>query len=439
MGHYLEWRGTTSRWNQSKACILVVRDVGKWVELEALAKKESEAKSALIRSVSHELRTPINAIINISERLMESSSLSSDQKEQCQILVSSSNFLLSNVNDLLDFSRIANQQFSLNKQLFNLEETVRTCTGLIKPQCHLKNLDLSFRYDSSIPSLAYNDQNRLRQVLLNLLSNAVKFTLKGKIEVIVMLLQPNVVKITVEDTGIGIDEAHQGKIFTLFGKLIGNEKLNPQGCGLGLAISNTLVMRMGGEGIAVKSVPKHGSAFSFVIPVGDEAVSLDKEEREPASTDCYESEENDASVVTLPVSDALWKESKATTLIADDSEFNRLVLRQLLETQGYICEEANTGAEALRRVEARERENCPYLYVFLDIEMPEMSGIEVAMELRRQVGAGTLTKAHVVGCSAYVSMEDQQNCLEAGMDYFLEKPVSTSSLTALFRQIHGSV
>jgi signal transduction histidine kinase len=109
-GHFLEWRCTISHWSRVKACILVVRDVGEWVGLEALAKKESEAKSALIRSVSHELRTPINAIINISETLLENEFLREQDKENCRMLVSSSNFLLSNVNDLLDFSRIANQK-----------------------------------------------------------------------------------------------------------------------------------------------------------------------------------------------------------------------------------------------------------------------------------------------------------------------------------------
>ena len=369
--------------------------------------------------------------------MMESPSLSDDQKEQCQILVSSSHFLLSNVNDLLDFSRIANQQFSLNKQLFNLKAAVRTCTELIESQCRLKGLQMNFRYDFSIPSLVYNDANRLKQVLLNLLSNGLKFTLKGKIEVVTTLVHANMVKITVEDSGIGITRANQKKLFTLFGRLTGNEKLNPQGCGLGLAISNTLVMRMGGTGITVKSEPGKGSTFSFLLPIGDDQLSSFAEEIEYHHFDTCSSEVWDLAEgvdgVHLPASNALWRDpqSRANTLIADDSEFNRVVLKQLLDLQGFICEEANTGGEALRKIEQRARENSPFLYIFLDIEMPEMSGIEVALELRRQVAEGTLAKAQVVGCSAYVSPEDRQNCLDSGMDFFLEKPVSRASLTIL--------
>ena len=317
LGHYLEWRGTTCQWNHSRACILVVREVGQWVQLEALAKKESEAKSALIRSVSHELRTPINAIINISERLMESPSLSDAHREQCQILVSSSHFLLSNINDLLDFSKIVTEQFILEKQFSKLEETFKTCVELIAPQCHLKGLHLSLRYDSSIPSLVYTDPNRLKQVLLNLLSNAVKFTLKGKIEVIAMLIDPNTVKIAVEDSGIGIAEVDQRRIFTLFGKLTGNEKLNPQGCGLGLAISNTLVINMGGTGISVKSVPGHGSTFSFTLPISSKPSPLI--EPDAADTFLSTSTDEETSEVVLPTSRELWKVPKAlpNTLIAD--------------------------------------------------------------------------------------------------------------------------
>jgi signal transduction histidine kinase/ActR/RegA family two-component response regulator len=439
MGHYLEWRGTTSRWNQSKACILVVRDVGEWVELEVLAKKENEAKSALIRSVSHELRTPINAILNISYRLLEDPSLSEKQKEQCQILVSSSNFLLSNVNDLLDFSRITNQQFSLNKQLFKLEEAIHSCVKLIEPQCRLKHLRLCFRYDTTIPTMIYNDSNRLKQVLLNLLSNALKFTLKGKIEVVALLTQSNLLKITVEDTGIGIAEAHQSRIFTLFGKLAGNEKLNPQGCGLGLAISNTLVTLMGGVGISISSLPGQGSTFSFELPVDGRKVSISEESEDITCVDKGEADELGSLSVRLPTSYELWRDPRLIpkTLIADDSEFNRLVLKTLLESLDLLCDEASTGAEALRKIELRARQNSPYEYIFLDIEMLEMSGIEVATELRRQVGEGRLVKAQVVGCSAYVSSEDRQNCLDAGMDYFLEKPVSRDNLVSLMSRIQG--
>ena len=432
LGHYLEWRGTTSVWNQTKACILVVREVGEWVQLEALAKKESEAKSALIRSVSHELRTPINAIINISQQLLEHSSLSPTDIEHCQILVSSSSILLNNVNDLLDFSRIASKQFTINKSQFLLKEAVKSCVEMIEPQCRLKKLDLCLRYDPTIPPEIHNDANRLKQVVLNLLSNALKFTIKGKIEITVTLTSANGVKIEVQDTGIGIEMQDVKRIFGLFGKLAGNERINPQGCGLGLAISNTLVQNMGGRGITVKSKPGFGSVFSFTIPISESECDCLEEDVERINT-----EEGEAVMVVLPPEQELWRDprTKANTLIADDSDFNRLVLREMLESMGFFCEEASTGAQALSRIEQREVEQCPYKMIFLDIEMPEMSGIEVAEELRRRVTAGNLSKARVVGCSAYVSEEDRTACLQAGMDDFLEKPVFKEALAAICRLV----
>jgi len=436
---YLEWRGTLTQWNQQKVCILTVRNVGKWVELETLARKESEAKSALIRSVSHELRTPINAIINVSERLLETERLTGAGKELCQVLISSSSLLLSTVNDLLDCSRMVNERFTLNKQLFSLEETIKSCVSLVQPQCRMKKLHLTLRTDPNLTKIAYNDPNRVKQVLLNLLSNAVKFTLKGKIEVVTTVVGADWVKIAVSDSGIGISRENLGKLFTLFGKLEGNEQLNAQGCGLGLTISHALVRSMGGKRIFVSSAPGLGSEFAFIIPIADLHFPTSRSaapdfDSIPRISDF----EEDASVNLLPHSKDLWRDprAQAAILIVDDAEFNRLVLRDMLESLGLRADEAFTGLEAINRVETRDMQRFPYRLVFMDVEMPVMGGIEATRELHRRLAEGRLTYAPVVvGCSAYVSAEDRESCIRAGMDFFLEKPVSKASLIAMCSRI----
>lgn len=433
--YYLEWRGTVTLWNQQKVCILTVRNVGKWVELERLARKESSEKSALIRSVSHELRTPINAIINVSERVLDTEMLTNSGKELCQVLISSSNMLLSTVNDLLDCSRMVNERFSMNKQLFSLKNAVESCVKLIQPQCRLKKLDLTLRIDPSIPQMAYNDPNRVKQVLLNLLSNALKFTLKGKIEVVAVMIGTNKAKISVSDSGIGISKENIGKLFKLFGKIEGNEHLNAQGCGLGLTISYALVRSMGGNGIEVTSSLGLGAEFAFIIPISD----LDSEQEVAESDEIWESDfEENVTASVLHHSKELWRDPRrqAAILIVDDAEFNRLVLRDMLESLGLRADEAFTGLDAVRKVETRDMERNPYRLIFMDIEMPEMNGIEATRVLHRGLVEGRLTYAPVVvGCSAYVTAEDRENCLRAGMDFFLEKPVSKASLQALCARI----
>ena len=432
---YLEWRGTISKWNQLKVCIMTVRDVGEWVHMETLARQESAAKTALIRSISHELRTPINAIINISEQLLEKESLTSSGKEQCEILISSSGFLLNTASDLLDWSRMTNEQFKLNKQAFRLQEEINSCVKLIQPQCRLKRIAVGCRYDHSIPPTVYNDANRIKQVLINLLSNAVKFTLKGKIEVVVTLMARNWVKIAVKDTGIGISRENRGKLFSVCGKLEGRGELNPQGCGLGLHISHALVKNMGGSGISLVSTPGLGSEFSFTIPISPlYSPYIPRLERSLRVTEFDEV----MNISALPEPKKIRREiqPKADILIVDDYEFNRLVLRTILDSLGLDTDEAYTGIDALRKLEHRDADNSPYRLIFMDIDMPEMNGIEATREVRKKLAEGKLRHSPtIVGCSAYVAAEDRESCLQAGMDLFLEKPVSKAALVALCQRL----
>jgi nitrogen-specific signal transduction histidine kinase len=171
---YLDWRGKVALWDDEKVCILTVRDTSEWVALDVMVKKESECKTALLRSVSHELRTPANAILNLALDIQATEPLSPQGKSDVEVIVSATNFLLCMINDLLDYSRILNDKFLLNEKLFLLEPVIKECAQLISPQCRGKELEFSIRYDSLLPQFVYTDENRLKQVILNLLSNAVK-------------------------------------------------------------------------------------------------------------------------------------------------------------------------------------------------------------------------------------------------------------------------
>jgi len=173
-GRHLECRGCVAEWDESKVLVLIVRDTSNWAQLEKAAKRDSANKTALIRSVSHELRTPVNAIINLCQDLQTSTSIGERDRADVEVLANASTFLLSMINDLLDYSRILHDKFDLVRTNCDLEHLIRSCGQLIALQCRHKQVELVVRFDPLLPKLAYTDENRLKQVILNLLSNAAK-------------------------------------------------------------------------------------------------------------------------------------------------------------------------------------------------------------------------------------------------------------------------
>lgn len=171
---YFECRGSVVQWDHRKVCILTIRDTTHWITLEMRANSENTRKTALLRSVSHELRTPTNAILNLALDLKHSEAVSHAGKRDLALVISATGFLLSLINDLLDFTRIVYESFELVKRKFSLQETLKECVQLIEPQCRAKRVDLILRLDPLLPICVYTDSNRLKQVILNLLSNSLK-------------------------------------------------------------------------------------------------------------------------------------------------------------------------------------------------------------------------------------------------------------------------
>jgi CheY-like chemotaxis protein len=231
----------------------------------------------------------------------------------------------------------------------------------------------------------------------------------------------------VKDTGIGIPSCDIGKLFRLFGKLEGYEGLNPQGCGLGLSISNHIVESLSGGHISVQSTVGKGSIFAFDVDLGFAALYKDPIMADP-TTDV--DDESPLLKNRLRFSfENTQRNCVADILIVDDSDFNRIVARRIIETQGFVCEEAVTGLQALNRVRELLGAGKMYKLILMDIEMPEMDGVTATREIR------SLFRPHeqpvIVGCSAYSSPEDREVSLAAGMNYYLEKPMQREQLISL--------
>lgn len=257
----LEWKIQKVMWQKHESLFIRMRNVTNIVELEKSITTD-KMKTVLLRSVSHELRTPLNAIIFFTDELMNKHSNEEviDEDRKLKIISVSAKLMLSLINDLLDYSKILSGVFSINKNYCDLGTIIHDACELIRLQAFKKNILLVTRIDPEIPNLIYTDPLRLSQVILNLLSNAMKFTIIGKIEISCIMNLKNRLKIYVEDTGIGLEEETKNKLFTEF--CTSNlPKINPQGSGLGLCISNFLVKNLGNKPIKAFSSAGKGSTF----------------------------------------------------------------------------------------------------------------------------------------------------------------------------------
>lgn len=430
-GHVtLEWKASCCTWNQAQACILTARDTSAWQEVQGRLQQESSLKTALIRSVSHELRTPTNAIINLVRDL--SDSVPAQHKSDLEVVSVCSHFLLSMINDLLDFSKVLAGKFALVKRHFDLVAELEFVMRLFQPQAQMKGLDLRLNIDPFLPKMAYSDCTRLRQILLNLLSNACKFTSKGSVRLTASLLSSSVALFVVSDTGIGIPKAKHRTIFQLYGKLEGNEGLNPQGNGLGLGIANMLAKELGGREISLVSAEGKGSTFSFIIDTEEQKQGASSPKADLYQEEMEIAEESEAALPPRFLANSSQPVGHSV-LVVDDSEFNRLVLCKLLRAYGVQADEASTGLEAVQKVTQAARKSHFYSLVFMDLEMPEMNGITATTEILPFLQQYPAATTDIIACSAYSSEEDKQTCLRAGMVAYLEKPISRDALVNCLR------
>lgn len=376
------------------------------------ARAADKAKSSFLANMSHEIRTPMNGVIGFTE-LALADERNPDQQRRLQMIADSGNAMLRLLNDLLDFAKIEANQMAIIKEPTDLRHTLRSCQRLMEPVAKAQGIELGLEIDTNLPSSVLVDKMRLRQIVLNLLGNALKFTEQGQVVISAKisnrLSDPHKwILVTVRDTGIGIDA---DRLESIFGKFIQADDTTARrygGTGLGLPISSELAELMGGS-LRAESKLGEGSAFTLSLPL--EASS---NTRAPISPSQPRS-------LSLP-------KAQLTILIAEDNPVNQELVMAMVEKAGHVSAIANDGQHAMHSVLEARRGGRPYDMVLMDMQMPNMDGLQATRAIRAAgIGAEELP---ILAVTANAYPDDIQRCIAAGMQAHLAKPLRLTELVA---------
>ena len=381
----------------------------------------NKAKSFFMANMTHEIRTPLNSIIGMLE-LLGDMELGDRQRETVDIVRSSAGILGNLINQILDFSKIEAEKLELEHVVFVLPELVGQILDTLGVQARDKGLSLDMSHPDDLPEFVVGDPGRLRQVLLNLLGNAIKFTEKGQVKLSVAEKSRTGRRLTlrfaVQDTGVGIPDEYLGDLFTPFTQADASVTRKFGGTGLGLHISSRLVEKMGGH-LEVDSQVGKGSTFTFeagfdLASPGQIETLLESRSGEEAAPDL--GDELDPSALAI--------------LLVEDNKLNQRVALGMLEKLGCTADVADNGIAGLRRMDDRK-----YDIIFMDLQMPDMGGLEAVGVLRSGRAGRPNRETPVVAMTAHASREDRKECLVAGMNDYVPKPVSTEQICQVMRRV----
>jgi len=459
-------------WDGKQVQALIFRDISHQEAMIALQIANQNQEKALA-IVAHELRNPINGLLGVTKMMENQFSNENQILKPLSLIKVNISIILNLLNSMLDMEQLKQNTLNLNISKVKISELFENIRSLYEYQLSSKNLKFFTKIESPKAKYIYTDKNRLNQILINLVANALKFTFKGSITVSVQEDPEDSEKLLfkVTDTGIGIKDEDCNHLFQMFGKLQSSAMINPEGVGLGLVISNSLVKALNNNNaedhIKVESKYGEGSTFYFSITNHQKDSIITESEISLSDLTIFKQpvrglhiNQNHLLSIATRVSSAHYSDLKVDkplledeikylnymeetnnfalpnskiALIVDDNIFNFIAAKELLEPHGFVCYYVEDGKYVLPKIEELLEESLHVDFIFMDCEMPIMNGYQATSLIREKINNEELYEMTIVGLTGNTGENAEKECIEAGMDMVITKPITEEKINVILQ------